>query len=682
MKLFIAEKPSLARQIINSLEQNTGETFYSKQGYYESNSYIVSFCFGFLYELKSIDEYEGVKKSWKETKLPYIPRQFEWSIKPECVEQVNILKKLLNQTNITEIVHCGDADSMGEVLVRQVILFNLKKTNMTVSRLWASDTTEETLWKAYKDRKDDSEYDNFYSSGLSQLYSDWLLGINATRALTVQANTGSVFNIGRVITPIVQKVVEREEERSVFKVKKSYGVGNSYCHSKTEVKTKKEAEVLCKEFNEKCVIGKLVEKERIISRPNLYSQTTLQNEVSKLGIAPDKCLSICQKLYEKSLLTYPRTNSEYLTTNEIEKVKNVLSVYGSLYATTGNEKCYNNSKVESHSAIIPTGKKACGLKKEERVIYDIVEARFLQNFFIEECVVVDQSRSVQTPNGETLTAKGLEVKQNGWNKDIQSKPLPSSLSWEVEERKTTKPSAMTVSSLNSWCEHPYRDRAEDEYSSLAKGLTIGTPATRAGIIKKAIETGYLQLEKQTYKSTDKGREMVKVLKENNIPVNAELSVQLQSAIQAKTTEEVLKETIILVNEVVESMKKAKVEGKRMENREMAQCVWCGEPIVKIKSKDNKVYWTHPSTKDENGNYVKEVNCSFFIGQDLKYFGQTIHLTEKQLDTLVKKGSVNVKNVPSKFGEFEGEMFIEKEPNVWNGKEYIQVNFKNKKYLNK
>lgn len=681
MKLLIAEKPSLARQMFSALQQHTGEPFYNKQGYYESNSFIVSYCFGFLYALKSIDEYEGVKKSWKETQLPYIPAKFAWSVKQDCVDQVNILKRLMNQPDIDEIIHCGDADTMGEVLVRQVILFNLKKPNTVVSRLWASDTTEDTLWKAYKERKKDSEYDRYYNEGLSQLYTDWLVGINATRALTVQANTGSVFNVGRVITPIVQKVVVREEERRTFKVKKSYGVGNAYCHSKTALKTKKEAEVLCKEFNDKCVVGELVEKERNVSRPNLFSQTTLQNEVSKLGLAPDKCLSVCQKLYEKGLLTYPRTNSEYLTTGEIEKVKNILTVYGSSYATTGTERCYDNSKVESHSALIPTGKRASGLTKEERTVYDLVLERFLVNFFIEDCIVVDQSRSVETPNGEVLTAKGYMVKQNGWNKSLNEKTLPSTLSWEVEERKTTKPPAMTVSSLNTWCEHPYKDREVDEYTALAKGLTIGTPATRAGIIKKAIDTGYLQLDKQTYKSTDKGREMVKVLQENCIPVNAELSIQLQSSIQNKTTEDVLKETIILVNEVVESIQKAKVEGENMENRETAKCTWCGEPIVKIKSKDGKVYWTHPSTKDENGNYVKEVNCTFFIGQDIKWYGVPIHLTEKQLDTLMKKGSVKVKNVPSKFGEFEGDLYIEKDPNVWNGKTYLQVNFKNKKYLN-
>lgn len=689
MKLFLAEKPSLARQIIKALEVHTHETFTKHEGYYESHSFIITHCFGHLYELQTIEQYIGEKKKWSEVPLPFIPDKFEYKPKEECKEQIDIISHLVNDKKVTEIIHACDSDNEGEVIGRIVLQHTLKK-KVPVSRLWSSDTTEESLWRAYQQRKPDSEYDSYFHAGLSRALSDWVIGLNSTRAITIRS--GTLYNIGRVITPIVQKVVNRDIERENFKVRKYWGIGCEYCSSSKELKTKQEAEVLAKQYNKGYEVVSFTEKERTVARPKLFSQTTLQNTMSKNGLAPDQTLKVCQSLYEKGFTTYPRTDSEFLTNEEVDKVKSILLVYGSNYKATGKEKCFDSKKVSSHSAIIPTGKKPSSLSKQEQTVYDSIVKRFLVNFHVQDCIVKDQKCSIQV-NGETINFTGMKTIQEGWNQretltEEKDRVLPTdlfslgkhtnSLNWKPSQRSTQKPPLITVSALNNWCEHPFKDREEDEYSSIAKGLTIGTPATRAGIIKKAIETGYLKLEGQNYMSTDKGRELVRVLNENSIPVNAELSVSLQNSIQTKSQVEVIKEATAFAKEVVSKIQKAEVK-KMAVQRETATCPWCGEPLVKIISKDGRVFWTHPSHKNEDGEYVKDTSCTFFIGTQVKYYGQTIQLTEKQLDTLMKKGEVKVKGIESKYGSFSAKMHVSKEPNIWNGKSYIQIEFTDKEY---
>ncbi len=594
MKVFIAEKPSLAGQIVKALEKHTKESFTKRNGYYESNSFIVTWCYGHLFELYDIDDYIGTKTKWSEVELPYIPKHFEYKEKEGVHEQVQVISRLVNAKTTEEIIHSCDSDNEGEVIGRIAIQKTLKR-KASISRLWSSDTTEDSLWRAYTERKPDSVYDKEFNAGQSRAFADWLLGINSTRAITNRS--GTLYSVGRVITPIVQKVVFRDKEREEFKTKKFWSVSCDYCSSKKELTNRKEAEELAKKYNSGYQVLSMVEKERVVARPKLFSQTTLQNDMSKAGIAPDKCLAICQKLYEKGLTTYPRTDSEYLTNDEVDKVKHILTAYGSDYAVTGKEKCFDSKKVASHSAIIPTGRRPQGLVKEEAIVYDTVLERFLVNFHKEECIVKDQKCTIRIDK-EELNFNGVITIQNGWCRgtDTENKILPKELfsegfhkdmlNWKAVQRTTQKPPAITVSALNTWCEHPFRgDTAiDEEYGDIAKGLTIGTPATRAGIIKKAIDGGYLELKGQKYNSTDKGRELVRVIEENSIPVNAELSVRLQSSIQNKTKEEVVEEATKLTKAIIEKMKK--VEVKRMENKDRVtgKCPWCGEQLVRIQAK--------------------------------------------------------------------------------------------------
>ena len=688
MKVFIAEKPSLAKAIVNALQRHSGEKFTKENGCYKASSFCVTWCYGHLFELSEIDDYIGKKTKWSEVPLPFFPETFQYKPKDDCKEQITIISNLVNAPSTTEIIHACDSDNEGEVIGRIVLQETLKR-KVPITRLWSSDTTEDSLWKAYTNRKPDSDYDKQFNEGQSRAFVDWLVGINTTRAITIRS--GTLYNIGRVITPIVQKVVNRDIERENFKVRKYFGIGCEYCSSSKELKTKQEAEVLAKQYNKGYEVVSFTEKERTVARPKLFSQTTLQNTMSKNGLAPDQTLKVCQSLYEKGFTTYPRTDSEYLTNEEVDKVKNILLVYGEEYQVIGKEKCFNSKKVTSHSAIIPTGKKPSSLSKQEQTVYDSIVKRFLVNFHVQDCIVKDQKCSIRVGT-ETINFTGMKTIQEGWNQretltEEEDRVLPTdlfslgkhtnSLNWKPSQRSTQKPPLITVSALNNWCEHPFKDREEDDYTDIAKGLTIGTPATRAGIIKKAIDTGYLKLEGQNYTSTDKGREMVRVLSENSIPVNAELSVSLQNSIQTKSQVEVIKEATAFTKEVVSKIQKAEV--KNMNQRETATCPWCGEPLVKIVSKDGRTFWSHPSHRNEDGEFVKDTTCAFFIGTQVKYYGQTIQLTEKQLDSLMKKGEVKVKGIESKYGTFSAKMHISKEPNVWNGKSYIQIEFTDKEY---
>ena len=692
MIILIAEKPSLAKAIKASIEKNTNEQFKNVKGFYKGQNHCITWCYGHLFELCNIDDYLGEKRSWSEVDLPYIPKTFKYKVKEDCEEQVEVIRYLVNLQSTTEIIHACDSDNEGEVIGRLAIQNTVKDVSkVIISRLWATDTTETTIWNAYKNRKPDSAYDKEFNAGQCRAFVDWIIGINATRAITVKS--GTLFNLGRVIVPIVQKIVEREEERAKFKESRYYGLSCGYCESRTTFDDQQDAETGKKRLNE-CgyAVEDIKTTKKTIKRPRLFSQTTLQNELSHKNYKPDQVLNLTQKLYEKGLTTYPRTDSEFLTSEEIGKVKRSLAVYGDQYTCTGKEPCFNDKLVVSHSAIIPTGKKASGLSKDENVVYSAIVARFLLNFFKEECKV-EETKIALTVNGEHLETTFVEVLQKGWNEDIESKPLPEGiftkgihkkgLEWTVVEKQTRKPQNMTISTLNNYCEHPFSTSCMDENydAEVLKGLTLGTPATRAGIIKKAIDTGYLALSGQTYRSTEKGREMVKVLKENKIPINAEMSVKLQTSIHSLKMDEVMKNTCISIVDIVDKIKKSEVKQMENTNAEGKKyiCAWCGEELVKIKSKDGKTYFTHKSKKnEETGEYEKTTNCNFFTGTTFKYFGVPLKLTDAQMEKLMTKGSVKIKKFETKWGAISGDLYIKDEPNIWNGKEYVQIDFKNKK----
>lgn len=291
------------------------------------------------------------------------------------MEQIEIIKKLINQSNITEIIHSCDADAEGEVIGRIVIQKTCKKP-IPVSRLWLPDTTPETIRSAYYNRKSDFAYEKLFQQGQTRSFVDWIIGINLSRGMTIK--TGELVSIGRVIIPIVQKIVERDIEIGKFESKPYWVLTNDNIESSQRFDNLEQAKQMCNKYNiSKTIVQEIISKNITKKPPNLFSQTTLQNTASReYGMKPSEVLAITQSLYEKGLTSYPRTDSEYLSSNEVDKVKGILSGYDNTNCT-GKEYVFNDNKVESHSAIIPLCQiENQTLSDDERKIFDLIEKGF------------------------------------------------------------------------------------------------------------------------------------------------------------------------------------------------------------------------------------------------------------------------------------------------------------------
>ena len=340
-RLIIAEKPSLGRAIANALnvKKFTGE---KSNGYYENENYIITWCFGHLFKLKDIGDYDGLDNiSWEDIYLPFLPNPFELKYNPGRNEeegegikkQIEIIKELVAKDDINEIVHCGDADREGQVIVNEILEYI--GNNKKVTRLWLPEQTEDTIQKQIMNCKENSTYEDLYNEGLTRIYMDWFLGINLTIFLSVKAKTK--LNVGRVIIPIIKYIYDREQAIKNFKVEKYFQL-----ESKTEKEnikiplilrkerfnSKEEAEKVANELNNNKAKVISIEKKEIKKYPGkLFSLGKVQSELSKNHkMNFDHSLKIIQKLYEEGYITYPRTNTEYLAEEEKDRIKNLIDL--------------------------------------------------------------------------------------------------------------------------------------------------------------------------------------------------------------------------------------------------------------------------------------------------------------------------------------------------------------------
>ncbi|MFV0362535.1 MAG: DNA topoisomerase [Suipraeoptans sp.] len=293
MKLVIAEKPSLAKKIVSAIP----EKFENKNGFFISSSYIVSFAFGHLFQLFELDDYDKSKwennkpPAWDLNTLPFLPPSFKFKIKDDkgCKEQFKLLTELMNRPDVTEIVHCGDSDREGEVIIRLIIKFGLK-TDKKITRLWLPEQTEENIRNQLQNLKLDSEYDNLYSEGIARTYIDWLYGINLTRYTTIKAQ--KLLRVGRVLTPIVKAVYERNKERESFVPVKSWKIESRVANEQTEIvltsskrfpyEAKSEAEHYCSALNSfGAEVVKIEQKQVKKQSPKLFSLSKLQGVLGK-----------------------------------------------------------------------------------------------------------------------------------------------------------------------------------------------------------------------------------------------------------------------------------------------------------------------------------------------------------------------------------------------------------------
>ncbi len=563
MILIIAEKPSLARNIIAGI----GEKMTKMNGYYEGSDYLVTWAFGHLFSLCDVEDYDEnppEKKRWTMDNLPCFPEQFRFKIKKDdskqtdtaALRQFEQIRSLCNRPDVDTIVNAGDADREGEIIVR-LCVENAHAENKKFLRLWLPDQTPETVSSALADMKDEREYQNLADEGFARTYIDWLYGVNLTRYATLK--TGKLLRVGRVIIPIVKAIYDRDMAIRNFVPELYYGIVSQETTGgeSVELISKKKfakderdkAQALCDQYNaSKAIVTDKKRKKDTLSPGKLYSLSKLQNMLGKKYKMPmTESLEIIQGLYENGYVTYPRTNSEYLATAEKDKMRKILENVGKLgYPVKFKDKktIFDDSKIESHSALTPTYKiPAKGiLTEKENQVYSAIMRRFVAVFCAEECIAEKTEIKIDVGGFEEFILKGTVILEPGWTKyDEYSKAdkiLPNlhigdevNIDFKPKEKETTPPKHYTIETLNNYLKNPFREEQnasvqasdtsaeaaadsendEEDYRAIFEGLELGTEATRTGIIDNAKNSGYIELKKDIYHILPDGEYLIKAL---------------------------------------------------------------------------------------------------------------------------------------------------------------------------
>ena len=628
MKVIIAEKPSLARNIASAI----GE-FKRRDGYLEGKEYLVTWAFGHLFSLYDIEEYSNDSNTkWRLDNLPCFPSEFKFGLKKdknkkidEGVEkQFKIISELVNRNDVNEIINAGDADREGEIIVRLCII-NALNEEKKITRLWLPDQTEETVREALSNLKEDKEYDNLANEGFARTYIDWLYGVNLTRYATLKS--GTLLRVGRVIVPIVKAIYDRDISIRNFVSEIYYGIASNSSVNDEEIelvsklkfdKDKLEdAEKMCELYNEKVakVVSKHVKKD-VLNPGKLYSLSNLQNVLGKRYKMPmDKSLNIVQKLYEEGYVTYPRTNSEYLATNEKGKIKNIINNIKKLgYDIEFKDKktIFDDSKIESHSALTPTYKipNKNNLSSDELLVYSTILKRFVAVFCKEECRIEKSEIKVDLEGLEEFSLKGNVIVEKGWTKydeyNKNDKILPSlnkgdefNVNFEVKEKKTTPAKHYTIETLNNYLKNPFKDDKKmideenyddsEDYKAIFEGLELGTEATRTGIIENAIKSNYIALKKDVYYILNDGEYLINSLMKMDISMDkyktSEMGKALKKVFKGVSTVE---EAVNLAKGEISEVFKTKRECLERDNDtgfygdEVGVCPMCGNKVIRSK----------------------------------------------------------------------------------------------------
>ena len=581
MVLIIAEKPSLARNIVAGID---GE-MKKQNGFFINENYIVTWVFGHLFSLADVETYNPLpdgSRRWTLENLPCFPESFKFELKKGSdkksvdsgvLRQYKIIESLVNRGDVDTIVNAGDADREGEIIVR-LCVDNALKAPKARKRLWLPDQTPETVRAALADMKDESEYDNLAREGLARTYTDWLYGVNLTRYATIR--TGKLLRVGRVIVPIVRAIYERDKEIREFVPEKYFVIrSQEKTHGETVELTgkarfkqddEKGARALADTYNNTGAIVTGVKNKREAILPGkLYSLSTLQNVLGKkYKMSMEDSLATVQKLYEEGYLTYPRTNSEYLAVAEKDKIRAIISGVAKLgYPVRFKDSKYifDDSKIESHSALTPTYKipKADALSAKEKQVYSTVFRRFVAVFCAEECLADKSEITICVGGLEEFVLKGTVIRTPGWTKyddyTRKDKVLPAltegeevNINFAPLERETTPPKHYTIETLNNYLKNPFkedkakassderakdRDERDDEedYRAIFEGLELGTEATRTGIIDNAKKSGYIDLKKDVYTILPGGEHLIDSLAALSITMDKYKTSELGRALK-------------------------------------------------------------------------------------------------------------------------------------------------------
>ena len=619
MIAIIAEKPSLARNIVAGIGEMK-----KKNGYFENSEYIVTWAFGHLFSLCDIEDYSPLpseSRKWTLDNLPCFPDKFRFRLKKDdkgkeddgVKKQFETIKALLNRKDVDKIVNAGDSDREGEIIVR-LCVNNALSENKPFYRLWLPDQTPQTVSKALSEMKEEKEYENLANEGFSRTYIDWLYGVNLTRYASIK--TGTLLRVGRVIIPIVKAIYDRDLEIENFKPEIYYALvskaktngevielTSKYKFSAAE---KAKAERCCERMNVlEAVVTDKKSKKEVLFPGKLYSLTKLQNFLGKKYKMPmEKSLSIVQKLYENGYVSYPRTNSEYLATNEKDKVKQIISGVKKLgYPVVFKDKktIFDDSKIESHSALTPTYKipDKGALNDDEFTVYSAILRRFVAIFCEEECYIEKSELTISLGGKEDYSIKGSMILTEGWTKydggEKKDKMLPKlekgdkvNVDFHPEEKQTQPPKHYTIETLNNYLKNPFKDdktsdeNDDEDYKAIFKGLELGTEATRTGIIDNAKKSGYISLKKDVYFIENGGKYLIEQLSDMNISMDKYKTSRLGQALKKvyhgeMTIDESVKMAENEIRQVFETDKNA---GSGFYGDVIGKCPKCGKNVAR------------------------------------------------------------------------------------------------------
>lgn len=619
--LVLAEKPSVGRELGRVLKCNK-----KGNGFLEGDKYIVTWALGHLVTLDAPEGYNPEWKKWTMETLPMLPKHMKLSVIKGSGKQFKIVKEQMYRKDVNEIIIATDAGREGELVARWII--DKAHVKKPIKRLWISSQTDKAIRDGFNNLKDGRAYDNLYHAAECRAEADWIVGLNVTRALTCKHN--AQLSAGRVQSPTLAMIVQREEDIKNFKPKEYYTVDikTDKCNF-TWVNKDNNSRIFNREFSEKLVsklkgkdgeIINITESNKKKYSPALYDLTELQRDCNKMfGYSAKQTLNIMQRLYENhKLLTYPRTDSRYLTRDIVGTIKDRLKAiaigeYRSLATELlnkdikGNKSFVDDSKVSDHHAIIPTEERGnlANLSSEERKVYDLVVKRFLS-------VMLPQFEYVQTTlegkvNGERFIAKGKVVKAKGWKKvfdreddeesDIKEQELPKlnkgnkfTVKEVIEKKGETKPPArFNEGTLLSAMENPHKYINVDKESAKTLGETggLGTVATRADIIDKLFNSFVIEKKGKDIIPTSKGKQLIDLVpKELKSPLlTAKWEGELDKISKGK--EDPRKFTKEMRNYATALVEAVKQENAKFHHDNLTgkKCPVCGKYMLEVKSKN-------------------------------------------------------------------------------------------------
>ena len=696
MKLILAEKPSVAKTIASFLGAKT-----RRNGYFEGNGYLITYAVGHLVSLYDMKDYDKDKYSgsWKFENFPFIPQdKFKFKIDDSKKDQFNVVNSLIHRDDVEYIINATDNDREGELI--SFLIFLMAKNKKPVKRILVNEWTPQDITKGLENLKDDVEMRNLQAAGYTRLITDWLIGINFTSIATLKYGNGKLLNIGRVILPTVKLVYDRDMEiknfipKTYFEIEGSFKCKNGKYKGKliknknSKFDTEEEVKEIIDNINS--IEGTITDKKVTTSKeyaPKLFSLTSLQGYItSKYShFTSDKVLSVCQSLYEGKgkggYITYPRTDSIYLeeslvgkTADTLERLKKGLP-YEDKIKFTKTKRVFDSSKVDSHSAITPTYIVPTNLSPDETIVYNAIKDRFIANFM--PPAEYENTEIKTTVDKNTFITKGKVLKVKGYlevyNKEEKDDLLPMINKDEVVEvieikplsKQTTPPKSYTEDTLLKAMKNCGKNVSEDDTTVLS-GYSIGTSATRAEVLKKINQVGYVTKKGKSYYITDLGKNLVEIfpVKELfDVDYTGKLEKSLSDIQKGKFTRKEYLNNIM--NFIWNSVNLIKSDIPRKINT---------ESIVYNKNKfaDNKTSKTsNKSSKTSDdvlgkcpacGGDVKESeNGIFKEDKYLQLFKKKP--TKTMVKSLLKKGEAKVKSMTGKDGnKFDAILKYEKNNN--------------------